>query len=129
MADAVSTIVEFAGKKRRRYRFTCRSDATGESAVTKIDTTALTGPSGVPATYLIIEDIQWSISGFTSVNLLFDATTDDVAATLSGVGQRTFPQGLKDPKSTGSTGKLLLTSYGAGATATYDIVITVRVKP
>ena len=128
MADTVGVDVIFSGSNRRIYRFTNRSDSTGESDVVKIDVSTLTGPKGAPVNYLVIEKASWNIQGFSSVQLEFDASTDDEALILSGVGERTWPGGFKDPKSSGTTGDLLLTTYGAALNATYDITLHVKLK-
>lgn len=131
MADTVNTNVLFNGTRRRVVQLTNVSDGTGESDVVKVDVSALTGPDGSAPTYIVIEEITWSIQGFTSVRLEFDATTDDEAVVLgAGNGYMNFVNagGLKDPKSTGTTGDLLLTTAGAVSGATYDITLVVRLK-
>ena len=130
MADAVDTLTVFAGKKRQVYRFTNVSDGTGESAVVKIDKSGLVNTQGLEPAKLIIEEIQWSINGFSSVRLLWDHNTDDEIAVLgTGQGFRvTMPehQGMVDPASAGGTGDVLLTTAGAVSGATYDIQVVVR---
>lgn len=127
MADAVDTIVQFSGTRRHIVRLTNVSDGTGESAVIKVDISTLTNSKGVAPTRVNVESIQWAIQGFSSVKLLWDHTTDDELAVLSaGTGYRDFSQAgaLKDPSSTGGTGDILLTTVGASATATYDILLS-----
>ena len=127
MADTVDTIVQFSGTRRYIVRLTNISDGTGESAVKKVDISTLTNGKGVAPTRVNVESIQWSIQGFSSVKLLWDHTTDDELAVLgAGNGYRDFSQAgvLKDPSSAGDTGDILLTTVGASATATYDIVLS-----
>ena len=130
MADAVDTLILFKGKKRQVYRFTNVSDGTGESAVVKIDKSTLINTQGLEPAKIIIEEIQWSINGFTSVRIFWDHTTDDEAAVLgTGQGFRvTMPdvQGLVDPGSAGGTGDVLFTTAGAVSGATYDILLSIR---
>ena len=130
MADTVDTIVVFKGKQRQVYRFTNVCDGTGESAVVKIDKSALVNTQGLEPSKIIIEEIQWSIQGFTSVRLLWDHTTDDEAVVL-GTGQGsmlTNPEfsGLIDPKSAGGTGDVLLTTAGNFSGSTYNILVCIR---
>jgi hypothetical protein len=127
MADAVTTKTLISGSKRIILQLTNISDGTGESAVTKLDISALTGPNGVAPTKISIEEIQWCVQGFSSVRLLTDHTADDVVALLSGNGYRSyhFAGFLIDPASAGDTGDLLLTTVGATTSATYDILITI----
>jgi hypothetical protein len=131
MADTVDVKVQFPGTRKRVVHLTNISDGTGESAVVKVDVSALTGPDGSAPTYTAVEEIQYAIQGFTSVRLLWDATTDDEIAVLpSGSGYMNFRDagGLVDPKSTGFTGDILLTTAGAVSGATYDITMVVRLK-
>jgi hypothetical protein len=130
MADTVDTIVLFSGRRRRVIRITNVSDGTGESAVVKVDKSALTGPDGTEPSKLVIEWIEHTIQGFSSVRLLWDHTTDDEAVVLSGNGAKDYRSagGLIDPASAGDTGDLLLTTAGAISGATYDITIGLRLK-
>lgn len=131
MADTVDVRSLFIGKRRAAYRFTNVSDGTGEAAVVKVDISTLTGPDGVSAaTKTVIEQIEWSMQGFTSVRLFWDHTTDDEIVVLAGSGFKDYREygGLVDPASTGGTGDILLTTAGAAANATYDITITLRLK-
>lgn len=131
MADTVDSKAVWAGKRRRVVHLTNISDGTGESAVVKVDVSALTGPDGSAPTYTVVEEIQYAIQGFTSVRLVWDATTDDEIAVLpSGSGYLNFKEagGLVDPKSTGTTGDILLTTAGAISGATYDITLVIRLK-
>jgi hypothetical protein len=125
MADAVNTHTLFAGPGRLVVQLTSLSDGTGEAAVQKIDISTLATTDGEVPTSLAIKRVNWSISTGMSVSLLFDATTDDVAMRLTGNGERDYRcYGiLKDPKSTGATGDLLLTTHGHAASDTYDIII------
>ena len=131
MADAVTSNVIFAGS--RRYIIQCQniSDGTGESDVVKVDVSALTGPNGIAPTSVVIEAVEYSIQGFSSVRIEFDATTDDKALTLGpGFGSLDFSYagGIKNPKSTGTVGDILFTTAGALSGATYDITLFLRLK-
>lgn len=138
MADAVTTITLSNSPERIGVHLTCISDGTGESAVIKVDKSTLTSTLGTEPASLDIEDVRWAIQGFASVRLLWDHTTDDVAMCLTGSGYDQFvasaagdypPSGLADPRSTGGTGDLLLTSNGAVSGATYDITLWLRKAP
>jgi hypothetical protein len=131
MADAVTTNVVFSGTRRRTVTLTNISDGTGESAVVKVDVSALTGPDGSAPTEVVIEEISWDIQGFTSIRLLWDADTDDVAVVLGpGTGYMSWKDvgGLKDPQSTGATGDLVLTTNGHSLGDTYTITMVLRLK-
>jgi hypothetical protein len=137
MADAVASIVILNSDKHYVIHLTNISDGTGESAVVKVDKSGLLSATKIEPTSLDIDQIRWSIQGFTSVRLLWDHTTDDLAMVLTGSGFEDFrsrdlasdligTNGLKDPRSTGGTGDLLLTTNGGISGSSYDITIWLR---
>lgn len=147
MADAVAVRTLVDNAKETVVHLTCISDGTGESAVVKVDKSALALADGLvtgqtkaapaEAVSLDIAAVRWAVQGFSSVKLLWDHTTDDVALVLSGSGYDDFigasdARGpslspcLADPRSTGGAGDILLTSTGASSTATYDITLWLR---
>lgn len=143
MADAVTTIVlqDVAGSPYYVGHFTSISDGTGETAVAKVVKATINtappapGAASAAAASLDIAAVRWNIQGFASVRLLWDHTTDDVGLVLSGNGYENFearndesghPACLKDPRSAGGTGDIVLTSNGAVAGASYDITLWVR---
>jgi hypothetical protein len=128
MPDTVNSQVLLDGPRNYIIHLTNVSDSTGESAVVKIDISGLTLADGRVPSKLTIDEIAYSIQGFTSVRLLWDADTDDEIAFLSGDGLKVFPGGLVDPRSTGATGDVKLTTAGAVSGATYDITIVARKK-
>lgn len=127
MADTVNSTVVFSGTRRRVVKITNISDGTGEADVVKVDVSALIGPDGSAPTSVVIEEIQWSINGFTSVRLHWDADEEeDIAALGTGNGYFNFRNvggfmGTTD-------GDLLLTTAGNVAGATYDITVSLRLK-
>ena len=142
MADSVTNRTLMDTPTHVAVHLTNVSDGTGESAVVKIDKSAIgVASDGAEAASLDIVAIRWSINGFTDVRLLWDHTTDDLAMVLTGSGYDDFTTpppgenqlvrtgGLKDPRSTGATGDLLLTTTGAASGDTYDITIWCRKNP
>lgn len=133
MTDVVDTKTIFSGSRKKVYMFTNISDGTGESTVVKIDRSGLTGPNGEVPTYIIVEEIQWSIQGFASVRLFWDDGTDDEIIMLApgnGIATWVAVGGLKHPQVPGSAGEgdVLLTTNGAVSGATYSITMVVRLK-
>lgn len=133
MADTVDTLTVFSGSKKKVYRFTNVSDGTGESDVIKIDRSSLTGPNGDVPTYIVIEELQWSIQGFASVRIEWDDATDDEAIILApgnGVATWVAVGGLKHPQVPGSAGEgdVLFTTNGGATGSTYSITMVVRLK-
>lgn len=132
MADTVDTLVLQSNQRRYIARFTNVSDATGESAVVKVDKSTLVAANGLEPYRLILDYAKWSIQGFTSVRLFWDHTTDDEIAVFgTGAGERNYAEngGLYDPVSAGGTGDVLLTTAGAASGATYDIELNFRLEP
>lgn len=134
MADAVTSNVLSNGQVYYGIHLTNISDATGESAVVKVDKSTLLASDGAEPASLDIVSARWSIHGFTSVRILWDHTTDDTALVLAGSGYDDFtgfdvdatPKGLADPRSSGGTGDILLTTDGSLAGATYDITLWLK---
>lgn len=129
MADTVSTNTVYSGLRRKVTEITCTSDGTGETDVVKIDISTFTDANGKTATYMAIDYVQYAVWGFSSVVLEFDAATDTRAFVLSGNGVLDFVNDpMTDPKGSGYTGDLLLTSNSPSSSAGYNIVIHWRPK-
>lgn len=81
---------------------------------------------GGEAISLSINRIWWSCSNM-SVKLLFDADTDDEGISLSKTGSYDFSsiEGIKNPKSTGFTGDIMLATYGVTINAAEDTISSV----
>ena len=126
MADAVSTVTAWNGKGRGEYvtRFTNRSDGTGESAVVKIDLSALENANGEVPSKIQIQRVEFTVTGMDYVHVFWNRTVDVTIAVLSGSGIMDFSWfgGFNDPNS-GSTGDVEFTTVGAVAGASYDVTI------
>lgn len=124
MADTVTSNVLHSSTRRHVVQLLNDSDGTGESAVVKVDVSSLLGDPDTVS----IREVEYSIQGFSAVKLYFDATSDSPALYLgAGNGYKDFRLvgGLHDPKATGYTGDLVLTTEGAAAGASYDILLHV----
>lgn len=131
MADLVTARYIFNGYKRKILHLTNIGDGTGESAVIKSDISTLTFRGILVPTWTTIDLIDYNIQGFASVRLHWDHTTDDLIAVLpEGAGCLDWyaSGGKTDPKSSGGTGDILLTTNGGSSGATYDITIHFRPK-
>lgn len=146
MADAVTTQTIFDSPQRVKVHWTNVSDGTGETNVKKLDISTLkvaaatsAGAAAAPLA-LDIEEVRWNMQGFTNVKITWDHTTDDTALVLAGSGYDDFRNNgdprdagtisaLRDPRSTGGDGSILLTTVGAAAAATYDISVIFRKRP
>lgn len=125
MADAVTSQTIFDGERMAVMKFTNISDGTGESAVVKVDVSALAADSlGQACDGVTIERVHYSIGGM-SVSVLWDATAD-VPALILAPGQSTFDfTKIQIPNNSGAgkTGDILFTTNGAAAGSTYTIVL------
>ncbi len=123
--DTVSTTTIRNTNGRYAFLFGNASDGTGESAVVKVSTASL---AGTP-TNLMITKLKWSTIGM-SVSILFDASTDDRVAILTGNGELDeLSNGpIKDPQSSGHTGNVLFTTNLATSTVKGSYTIYMELK-
>jgi hypothetical protein len=136
MADRVDTLDVFNGKDLIGRRIFCLSDGTGESAVVKVQRSTLVNSNGIVPSKLAIEQLWWSINGFSSIELDWDHTTaDEIAVLATGNGAQLYGRtlgvdlgSLWDPGSAGGTGNIILTSRGAVANASYNIYMLIRMS-
>lgn len=120
MADAVTSQTLVDNSRNCVMKFTNLSDGTGESAVLKVDVSAL---NGSPARVRITK-IHYNVTGMVAT-LLWDATTDVRIVDLSGDGWFDFTHfgGLYNNAGTGVTGDILLTTVGHSLNDNYTIVL------
>jgi len=133
MADAVASQTIVDGPSYVAIKLTNISDGTGESAVTKIDVSALEADSrtGLSCTDVNIERIWWQCIGM-KVRILFDADTDVMAIELgenqSGDHDYSIFGGLVNNAGTGKTGDIKFTTVGASSGDTYTVIMYLRKK-
>ena len=130
MADAVASHTLVDGKHIAVFKFTNISDGSGESAVKKIDVSALaTNQRGASCTRVTIEKIWWQCNGM-KVQVLFDASTNVLCIELgenqSGHHDYTSFGGLTNNAGSGVTGDILFTTVGHSSADTYTITMQVR---
>lgn len=140
MADAVTSRTLFDDGGHVVMMFTNVSDGTGESAVLKVDASALVG--GGTTTRYAIEAIAWANVGM-GFNLLFDADTDVLAfptgnttssgfldfvngPNRSGIGSGGGKTGITNNAGTGVTGDINLTTVGHTSGDTYWLMLWLR---
>tara|TARA_E500000318_G_scaffold33108_1_gene32702 strand:+ start:940 stop:1344 length:405 start_codon:yes stop_codon:yes gene_type:complete len=130
MADAVTSQILVDGPIHVAMKFTNVSDGTGESAVTKVDVSALeTGPDSRTCTGVTIERIWWQCIGM-KVQILFDASTDQFCIELgenqSGNHDYSLFGGLSNNAGSGKTGDINFTTVGHASADTYTIIMYMR---
>ena len=130
MADAVTSQTIQDGVKNVVMKFTNISDGTGESAVAKVDVSALSaGPNGETCTGVTIEKIWWQCIGMKT-RLFFDATSNafiiELGENQSGYHDYSSFGGLKNNAGSGVTGDILFTTVGHSSADTYTITLEMR---
>ena len=128
MADAVTSTTIVDGERLAVIQLTNTSDGTGESAVTKVDVSALSSSSnGQACSGVKLARIVYSTFGM-SVKLLWDATTDticwDLNADYTTDEDFTGFGGIQNTSGSGKTGDIKLTTTGHSASDSYVIVLT-----
>jgi len=130
MADAVTTQTIQDGERNLVMRFTNVSDGSGESAVTKVDVSALEKDTdGNSCTGVAIEQIWWQCIGM-KVQILWDATTDafciELGENQSGNHDYRVFGGLTNNSGSGKTGDLNFTTVGHSSADTYTVILYLR---
>jgi hypothetical protein len=130
MADAVTSQTLIDGVKTAVLKFTNISDGSGESAVAKVDVSALSANDvGKSCTGASIEKIWWQCNGM-KVQLLFDASSNVIAIELgenqSGYHDYTSFGGIINNAGSGKTGDILFTTVGHSSADSYTIILQVR---
>ena len=127
MADAVTSQTIIDGERNCIMKFTNVSDGTGESAVAKVDVSALAANSaGTSCSEVRVMRISHAIVGM-SVQLFLNATSNVLLMELaeSSNGHMDFKDfgGLPNNAGSGKNGDILLTTKGHSSGDTYSIVL------
>ena len=129
MADAVTSQTIQDGARNLIMKFTNVSDGSGESAVAKVDVSALSADpmTGATCTRVVISKIQFSTVGM-SVKIEFDASTNVLAAHLPAdyADELDFTSftGIPNNAGSGITGDIDFTTVGHGSGDAYTVVLT-----
>ena len=132
MADAVTSQTLIDGQNKAVIKFTNVSDGSGESAVKKVDVSALSSTAdGVACSGVVIERIWWQCIGM-KVQILWDASTDafciELGENQSGSHDYSIFGGLTNNAGSGKTGDLMFTTVGHTSADTYTIILYMRKK-
>ena len=127
MADAVTTQTIIDGERNCVMKFTNVSDGSGESAVAKVDASALAAnANGKACSEVRIQRISHAIVGM-SVQLFFNASTNVLAMELaeSRNGHMDFQDfgGIPNNAGSGKNGDILFTTKGHSSGDTYSITL------
>ena len=127
MADAVTSQTIIDGERNCVMKFTNVSDGTGESAVAKVDVSALaSNAAGVACSEVRVLRVSHAIVGM-SVQLFLNATSNVLLVELaeSSNGHMDFKDfgGLPNNAGSGKTGDVLFTTKGHSSGDTYSITL------
>tara|TARA_B100001027_G_scaffold202998_1_gene164110 strand:- start:1 stop:408 length:408 start_codon:yes stop_codon:yes gene_type:complete len=127
MADAVTTQTIIDGERNCVMKFTNVSDGSGESAVAKVDVSALAAnANGTACSEVRIMRVSHAIVGM-SVQLFFNASTNVLAMELaeSSNGHMDFKDfgGIPNNAGSGKNGDILFTTKGHSSGDTYSITL------
>ena len=134
MADAVTSQTIIDTEKRVVMKFTNLSDGSGESAVKKVDVSALTShPDGTACSNITIDQIWYDIGGMR-LAIYFAASSKALALVLGGSAAAGNVQGHMDFRSFGGIknnasspdGDLDFTTSGHTNLDHYTVVLEMR---
>lgn len=127
MADTVTSQTIQDGERKAVLKFTNISDGTGESAVTKVDVSAMTkNTRGESCSEVAVAKIWWQCVGM-GVELLNDASTDTLIIGLSpdsnGMHDYSSFSAIPNDAGSGKTGDIKFTTIGASSGDTYTVIL------
>ena len=129
MADTVTTQIIQDGERNCIMKFTNVSDGTGESAVVKVDVSALqSNPSGIACSEVRLVRVSHAIVGM-SVQMFFNASTNVLLMELaeSSNGHMDFQDfgGIPNNAGSGKDGDILFTTKDHTSGDTYSIILEI----
>jgi len=127
MADTVTSQIILDGERNCVMKFTNVSDGTGESAVAKVDVSALAAnAAGTACSEVRVLRISHAVVGM-SVQLFLNASTNVLLAELaeSSNGHMDFSEfgGIPNNAGSGKNGDILFTTKGHSSGDTYSITL------
>ena len=129
MVDTVNSLVLVNQPPYYTIRLTNVSDGTGESAVVKVDKSGLVDIDGLEPLALDLIGIEWDVGGM-NVTILWDHTTPDRAIVLTGQGEwdQSRDGAIRDPRTAGGTGDILLTTGAHTSGDAYMILLRLKMR-
>ena len=130
MADAVTSQTIQDGERNCIMKFTNVSDGTGESAVKKVDVSALNSNSlGQSCSSGSVARIYWACRGM-GVNIEFDASTNVLITGLptDSTGDEYYDlfSGIPNNAGSGKTGDIDFTTVSHSSGDTYSIILVLN---
>lgn len=130
MADAVTSQTLIDGDRNVVQKFTNISDGSGESAVVKVDVSALAANAhGTACTGVVIEEMWWQCIGM-KVQIFWNASSNvfciELGENQSGNHDYKSFGGLTNNAGSGVNGDVLFTTIGHTSADTYTIIMKMR---
>tara|TARA_Y100000296_G_C5014032_1_gene176561 strand:+ start:129 stop:527 length:399 start_codon:yes stop_codon:yes gene_type:complete len=129
MADAVTSQTLVDNDRIAVMKFTNISDGSGESAVAKVDVSALNSHSRSSTACSRVHVLRiWYMTIGMQVQLFWNATTNVILGEFEGDGVKDFRSfgGIKNNAGSGINGDVLFTTRGHSNLDTYTIVIELQ---
>ena len=129
MADAVTSQTLVDNDRIAVMKFTNISDGSGESAVAKVDVSALNSHSRSSTACSRVHVLRiWYMTIGMQVQLFWNATTNVILGEFEGDGVKDFRSfgGIKNNAGSGIDGDILFTTRGHSNLDTYTIVIELQ---
>lgn len=127
MADNVTTQTILDGDRLVIQKFTNISDGTGESAVVKVDVSALNPDSNGHACNGVKINKIWAQTSGMGVDILWDATTDVICESVPSDQMYCMSYadfgGISNNSGAGKTGDVLFSTVGASSGDRYTIIL------
>ena len=132
---AASVKVMLAGNRRYIINVTGTFGGADETDTVIVDVSTLTGPKGLAVDKVAIDEIWWSINGYTGIKLEWNDTAsgpaDELIDHYAGQGYMDYRSyGGKSPtgSATGAVGDVILTSSGGATNGNFSLLINCRLK-
>tara|TARA_R100000750_G_C2308941_1_gene81734 strand:- start:288 stop:686 length:399 start_codon:yes stop_codon:yes gene_type:complete len=129
MADAVTSQTLVDNDRIAVMKFTNISDGSGESAVAKVDVSALNPHSRSSTACSRVHVLRiWYMTIGMQVQLFWNATTNVILGEFEGDGVKDFRSfgGIKNNAGSGINGDVLFTTRGHSNLDTYTIVLELQ---
>jgi|TARA_Y100001951_G_C11228871_1_gene233381 hypothetical protein len=129
MADAVTSQTLVDNDRIAVMKFTNISDGSGESAVAKVDVSALNSHSRSSTACSRVHVLRiWYMTIGMQVQLFWNATTNVILGEFEGDGVKDFRSfgGIKNNAGSGINGDVLFTTRGHSNLDTYTIVLELQ---
>jgi hypothetical protein len=128
MADVTSIQIIVDNERNLVVKLCGVLDTANVAKTTFVDVSALNAPVPVEVS---LQSVVWAISGALSINLYWNATSDQLFLTMADSGQMCFEQfgGLTNNAGAGVNGDVEYETVGFTNPSTFSVVLTFKKIP